>query len=386
MAHAFRLGYCTNVHPGETVDAVEETLGSVTAEVKRQCSPDASLGVGLWLAADVARALAGDGARRAAFRAFLAEHEFAPFTLNAFPYGGFHEARVKERVFQPSWADPARLRYTLDCADVLAALLPEGETGSISTVPLGMRAAGFTDGDRVASVRALRVASDRLGEIEGETGRRIILAVEPEPRAELETIAETAAFLDREVFEGRDDVARRTLGVCIDACHEAVLFQPPEATVAACVNHGISVGKVQVTSALEIRRPAGDPAAVARLTTFDEGRYCHQVASRRSGEVVVDGDLESFLASRARDPEVDVARVHFHVPVFAAPGGGLSTTRAELERLLAAVLAAELTDQFEVETYTFGVVPDAEREALGAASLAGAIARELEWTRAALSS
>lgn len=381
-----RLAYCTNVHPGETVAAVRESLDSVTTEVKAAVSPDAPLGVGLWLAHDVARALATDGLARDEFRRFLVARGLHAFTLNAFPYGGFHRARVKEQVFRPSWAEPARAEYTIQCAEVLAALLEDGEEGSISTVPLGMVAAGFTAPDRGAAVAALRATADRLLRIADGTGRRIVLSLEPEPCAALDTIAAATRFLDAEVFAGDADPRRAVLGVCIDACHEAVLFQDPAATVAACVDTGVRVGKVQVTSALQVERPALHADAIARLRSFDEGRYFHQASSRLSdGSVEVASDLEPFFIGRALDPSVEVARVHFHVPVFAAPTGALRTTRDELAALLGAVRDAALTDQFEVETYTFEVVPEAERAALGASSLAGAIARELEWTRAALS-
>jgi hypothetical protein len=364
---------------------VRETLDSVTTAVKASVSPDAPLGVGLWLAHDVARELADDVAARDDFRRFLDARGFHAFTLNAFPYGGFHEVRVKERVFRPSWAEPARAEYTMRCAEVLATLLDAGEEGSISTVPLGMSVAGFTALDRDAAVAALRTTADRLRRLADSTGRRIVLSLEPEPCAALDTIAAATRFLDADLFVGDEDARREVLGVCIDACHEAVLFQEPAVTVAACVDAGVRVGKVQVTSALQVRRPAEQELAIARLRTFDEGRYFQQAAARFSdGTVEVAPDLEPFLVGRARDPSVEVARVHFHVPVFAAPSGALSTTRDELVALLHAVRDAGLTDQFEVETYTFDVVPAEERAALGAGSLAGAIARELEWTRATL--
>src|SRR5574337_970983 len=60
-------------------------------------------------------------------------------TLNAFPYGDFHSRRVKENVYLPDWADSRRLEYTIDCARILAELLPEGTDGSISTLPLGFK-------------------------------------------------------------------------------------------------------------------------------------------------------------------------------------------------------------------------------------------------------
>ena len=60
------------------------------------------------------------------------------FTLNGFPYGGFHATSVKAGVFQPTWADTARCDYTIDLATILAEFLPDDvSVGSISTLPLG---------------------------------------------------------------------------------------------------------------------------------------------------------------------------------------------------------------------------------------------------------
>lgn len=56
------------------------------------------------------------------------------FTLNGFPYGGFHAPSVKAGVFQPTWADTARCDYTIDLATILAELLPDVSVGSISTL------------------------------------------------------------------------------------------------------------------------------------------------------------------------------------------------------------------------------------------------------------
>jgi hypothetical protein len=63
---------------------------------------------------------------------------FVP-TLNGFPYGSFHGERVKERVYLPDWRSPDRAAYTMRLADLLAGWLPEGVTGSISTVPIGFK-------------------------------------------------------------------------------------------------------------------------------------------------------------------------------------------------------------------------------------------------------
>ena len=75
-------------------------------------------------------------------------------------------------------------------------------------------------------------------------------------------------------------------------------------------------------------------------------------------------------------PAEDEWRVHFHVPVHAAE----HTTQHELEATLAALVGgpAPLTTHFEVETYTWGVLPDGPG---GDDGLVEGLAAELAWTR-----
>lgn len=377
-----RLGYCTNVHPGESLAEIEAALERHAVPVRRAFRPHAELGLGLWFPAAAVGELAA-AAPRAAFRRFLGQRGLHAFTLNAFPFGGFHGASVKERVFEPSWAEPARRDYTLACAEILAELLPAGATGSISTVPLGYGTLCADAPARARAVAHLAAVSAALAALQRRTGRTLVLALEPEPCAALATVAEAAEFVAAELFPAGGEAARMHLGICVDACHEAVTFQDPERAVAALRAAGVRVGKVQVSSALELCLPSRHPEACARLAGFDEGRWFHQVGIRnRAGQVHVEPDLAPFLA-RARAPagvaDVAVARVHFHVPVFAAPAGGLATTREHLERWVALALRSDLTDQYEVETYSFDAIPAAERAGLGAADLSASIERELRF-------
>ncbi|MBI4880753.1 MAG: xylose isomerase, partial [Planctomycetes bacterium] len=235
-----RVSYCTNVHPGESVAEVSAALSACAAPLARALRGELDLGVGLWLARAAARELAREESALLALRDLLCAHGLTVFTLNAFPFGGFHAARVKERVFVPSWAERARLEYTADCGRILAALLPAGEQGSVSTVPLGHRAAGCGAGERAAAVLNLRAAAAAFARIEEDSGRRIVLCLEPEPCAALGTVGAAARFLAREVFAGSDDPARRHLGVCLDACHEAVLFQEPARALADLKDAGVA--------------------------------------------------------------------------------------------------------------------------------------------------
>lgn len=174
------LTYCTNIHPGESWAEVFSALDAFVLAVKAEVSPEAPFAVGLRLSARAATELLAPQ-ELGRFRAFLAEHALYVPTINGFPHGAFHGVAVKEAVYLPDWRDPARLAYTCDLADILAALLPEDGTGSISTVPGAFRPAiqGPPDVERMAS--HLRKHAAHLHALRERTGKTLSLALEPEP-------------------------------------------------------------------------------------------------------------------------------------------------------------------------------------------------------------
>jgi hypothetical protein len=155
------LAYCTNVHPTQDLEALFAQLRRFGGGVRARLGA-ARLGLGLWLPAPVAARLASaDGsADLARLASTLADHGLEVVTLNAFPYKGFHDPRVKKAVYYPDWTEPARLAYTLDCARVLAALLPDdARRGSVSTVPLGWRAGWHAERQDRARAQLDRLAA-----------------------------------------------------------------------------------------------------------------------------------------------------------------------------------------------------------------------------------
>lgn len=354
------LGYCYNVLPGETAAAVCEQLARVCGPVRRRLDVP-RLGVGLWIAAPAARELRADPAARRRLAATLAAEGLYVFTLNGFPFGGFHAPQVKGRVFEPSWAEAARVDYTLDLAELLIELLPDDVArGSISTVPLGP--AGV---DRAAAAAGLARLADGLEAIAARTGRRIDLAIEPEPGAALERVAEVAAVAAA--------IGAPSLGACVDCCHAAVVDEPAAAIFAALAAADVRCAKVQVSSALVVPDPA-DPDQRAAIAAFDEPRFLHQVRSARGGAM----DLPEALAALDRGAPW---RVHFHVPVHDDEFGRLASTRAAIAPILAAAVALDAPPHLEVETYTWAVLPP-DRRPRDDAGLIDGIARELAWTLA----
>lgn len=359
------LGYCTNVHPGRTVSEVAEGLDRYTLPI--QANIGAPLAAGLWLAAPVIRELQQSRATLQSFADSLTRRGLTCYTLNAFPYGDFHSARVKENVYLPDWTQADRWDYTLDCARCLSELLPDGVEGSISTVPLGFKPfehpADFAD--RCANqLIKLAQALDRLHE---QTGRLIRLAIEPEPLCVIETTDETIQFFNRLRSRADDQAALEAvqthLGVCYDVCHQAIEFEDVAASIRSLSVAGIRINKVHITCAIELTNPAGNSEALSALSRYVEPRYLHQTFARtNSGNVVRYVDLDQPLIS---NPPVEfrdapIWRVHFHVPVDAEQLGPLGTTRHELKRALSAVAQLDYAPHLEVETYTWEVLPGSQ--------------------------
>jgi sugar phosphate isomerase/epimerase len=357
------LTYCTNIHPGESWAEVRGNLERHVVAVKARVAPGQPFGVGLRLSARAAGELAREVGE---LRRWLADAGLYVFTINGFPYGTFHGTAVKEAVYRPDWREPARVAYTNQLADLLAALLPDGITGSISTVPGGFRARGAADAE-IASNLAL--CTDYLAALEVRTGKHITLALEPEPACAIETLAEAAAFF------ADHDPDRRYLGVCLDACHAAVEFEQLDDALDALAAARVPIAKVQLSAGLQVA-PVDEPARAA-LARYAEDVYLHQVVARRGAELVRYVDLPDALADRA---PADEWRVHFHVPIFRAKLGAFASTQAFLAELLARHARASLAPHLEVETYTWDVLPAELRDQ----PIADAIARELTWVRQCL--
>ena len=93
-----------------------------------------------------------------------AEQNLYVFTINGFPYGCFHGARVKENVYVPDWRTPERRDYTNLLADILADLLPRNLTVQIFRVLLE-NAASFYGSQMTAMDSASRNAGDVIKDL-----------------------------------------------------------------------------------------------------------------------------------------------------------------------------------------------------------------------------
>lgn len=388
------LSYCTNIHAGESWADVRDSLNVFVPPIRDALTDGAPMGIGLRLSGQAAFSLQHPDELQA-FKQQLKQLNAYVFTLNAFPYGTFHGVKVKQDVYLPNWTSDERVRYTTACIDILAALLPEGVKGSISTVPVGFRDATDAPGamDRILDNLLLCVA--HLVRTHQSSGKFIALALEPEPACYLETTQEAADFITQYVRSAGSvnklsqmlacsneqslQALQQHLGVCFDVCHSAVEFEDPMQAMRSLRDAGIGIPKIQLSSAVRI--PAMSHALLDTVRQFDDAVYLHQVVVQQQGLtrfVDLPQAMSAFKAGQA-DGEW---RVHCHVPVFLEHAGDMSTTQAQLLQTIEACKLEGFSSHLEVETYTWDVLP----ASLKTETKAQAIARELLFVKQALMS
>lgn len=371
-----QLAYCTNIHPAntwaETMGVLETTVLEVRDELQREAD-GSPFAIGLRLGARAAAELL-QADHLARFGDWLARTNTCVFTINGFPHGDFHGARVKERAFLPDWSDPARVGYTRDLFRILAALLPAGGEGSVSTLPGSHKS---LQADESVVRGHLAEMAQWLEALSHHHGLDLHLGLEPEPFGMIENTAECLAFFERLADDSPDaGVLLRRIGINYDACHFAIQHERADDALDALASLGIRLSKIHLSNAIRI--DPRDPDAIAALRAFDEPVYFHQVVARRpDGSLQRFADLPEFLQSGIT-ADFEDARVHFHIPLGAMPAAPLQSTIDHTADVLRwSGLHRDTCRHYEIETYTWSVLPDALRQ-----PLVQQIAGEYRWALA----
>ncbi|MEO5959216.1 MAG: metabolite traffic protein EboE [Opitutaceae bacterium] len=383
LLHDLHLAYCTNVHRGENWAETFAALERHVLPVRRRVAPGRSYAIGLRLGQRAAAELA-QPATLLAFQRWLEKHDCYVFTVNGFPYGSFHGTRVKEQVYAPDWSTPERVAYTQQLFELLVQLAPPGAACSVSTVPASFKGFVAAEPERRKAIFAnLTTVGRSIAALATKSGRDLHLGLEPEPCCLIETSEETVAFFN-EWRAGEPAVERETLlkrvGVNYDCCHLAVEFEVAKVALDRIAGAGLRLSKLHLSSALRVKP---DKAGRLALAAFNEPVYLHQVVvgNARTGEVrrrYV--DLPEALADTEVSRPDDEWRIHFHVPLHAAPGAPFGDTRDHLIGALDWLKTHRgACAHLEMETYTWEVLPSALR-----LPIEDQLVREYEWTLGAL--
>jgi len=381
------LSYCLNIHPGEQLDDNLNAIKQHVTRVKQHVSPNQRFGLGLRLGHQAVQEILEQD-RLNEVRSVLEENQFYAFTINGFPYGTFHQTRVKQQVYQPDWQTEERGLYTCQLIDILAALLPENGTGSISTLPLSYKEWVTEEAQWDAMVAQLIRCVAHLRKTELSTGKEIHLGLEPEPCCLLETTDEVIHFFNQRFIpkgkpllaksedcslEEAEELIRKHIGVCLDTCHLAIQYEALATSFDRYHAEGIRLSKIHISAALHAENT---PEAREAIRPFDEPVYLHQVkAKSTSGEIFSWTDLPLALHELERLSNIESFRVHFHVPLFWEGDATLSSTNQALNTAFFDRIHTGICSHLEIETYTFDVLPAALQEA----DVVDSISKEFEW-------
>ena len=285
--HRLRLAYCLNLHPAEDLEGVHRGLREITFPLAERLGPE-RFGVGPWIPAALVRDLTADDRERLV--STLADRSLEAFTWNAFPFGGFHTAGLKQGVFAPTWADEERLDFTLDVAR-LAAEVARPEPGrprlgqhahGAASVPARPRSARPTP----TTSRAVPPSSPSSSPTPASASCSPSNPSRARPRATRPSSPRSSPSTP-ERFD--HDACRRHLGVCLDACHAAVEFEEPERVLANVAGRRSARSSSRAPCASPT--PDADDEARERLLALDEPVYLHQVTGRSGGELLRATDL-----------------------------------------------------------------------------------------------
>ena len=397
LTTAGHLTYCTNIHAGESWEEHFTALKKNFPFIKQKVSPEKPMGIGLRLSNEASVDLIQKD-NLSIFKEWLKEQEAYVFTMNGFPYGGFHHKVIKDQVHTPDWTTKDRVDYTLRLIHLLTALVPRGMEGGISTSPLSYKPwfkdkeAEYRAGEN--STKHIITVIENLIYIHNTRDVLIHLDIEPEPDGLLETGNEFIDWFENELLPAgipvikkkfnvstrhAEDLIKEHLRLCYDVCHFAIGYEPHEEIIKNVLNRGIKIGKIQISAALKAEIHSPEKELINIKTAFEkynEPVYLHQVIARlKDGGLLRYRDLSDAL-SDSHHHSFEEWRAHFHVPVFAEDFGLLQSTRDEIKEVLTLQKSKPFTHHLEVETYTWEVLPPELK-----LPLEESITREMIWVK-----
>lgn len=390
------LSYCSNIHPGEEWAAHFSILKISIPEIKAAVCPNEKMGIGLRLANQASIDLS-EKSDFDEFKNWLEANDCYVFTMNGFPYGGFHNVVVKDQVHAPDWTTPERTDYTIRSFGLLAKLLPNNLTeGGISTSPLSYRfwwktPEAIEEAIKTATKNIISVV-EALIDLKASTGKTLHLDIEPEPDGILENSDEYIAWYKNYLIpmgieqlsskgfssEKAIEAIKSHIQLCYDVCHFAVGFEAPQVVINKLVIEELKVGKIQISSALKVDFSSNAEEKLKVIAQYNEPTYLHQVVARRNdGSFVKFQDLTEAIAGF--EENISSWRVHFHVPLFLENYGALSSTQSDIVDTINVHKKVPFTNHLEIETYTWGVLPTEFQ-----APLNESIIREINWVKGLL--
>ena len=320
------------------------------------------------------------------FNQWLNDNNYYISTINAFAYGEFHGKNNKANIYEPDWTTEKRILYTKNIIELISKLDSKSKNIPISTVPLGFKPNFSKTEVSTAALNLIHMAQ-HIDSINKATHKKIILALEPEPACFLETskdikeffsdyLFNSAFYLDQNLSPELILLVKEHIGICVDTCHFSVMFNDRVDNIKTILNLGIRIPKVQLSSGLVFSGTEQEFYNI--IKDFDDKIFLHQYSKKTASKITHFLDLPNNFEQSSHRSEY---RVHFHVPLFENNYGVLSGTQEFTKEVIHLFTHECKQDMiFEVETYTFSVLP---KKYLNL-SLNESIKKELDWVKKTL--
>lgn len=358
-----QIAYCSNVHPGDSLAEVSSNIIEHFSAIRKN-RKISNMASGLWLSANAAQTLINSSTELANFKVLLQNQGMLLTSLNGFPYGNFHLAQVKQKVYLPTWAQSERLVYSQQLADILAACLPDTiQTGAISTLPLGY-AKGWNKKNMQRAIEQIIALAQYLKALEKRSEKRIIFSIEMEPDCVLQSTDELIDFFEEQLLPAaaRQGISKadilRYIGCCYDTCHQGVMNENINDSLNKITKAGIQIGKIQISNAINAELSSIED--IDELTTlFKDEKFLHQTKVFQNNNPVAElSDLSKseLLALFTQVNTPLTAKIHYHIPInqTALPKTFLTSTQAAILNTLDFIQDnPNCRPYLEIETYTW---------------------------------
>lgn len=303
------------------------------------------------------------------FNKWIYKNNFYLSSINGFVYKSFHKKKIKEYIYYPDWTTLLRLNFTKKIILLLSKLNNSNNNYSISTSPISFKY-WTKKRDRkyifFTSAKNFINIFNYLIYINNYTKKYIHLDIEPEPACLIETFDDFLYFFLKWLavylkfhFSTKYDkkfinLLKHYINLCYDICHFSVNFCNHSNIITLIKKHKIKIGKVQISSALELKKTLSEYNIKNDLLFLYNSQFLHQ------NTLLYNNILKKNIDIKYLTNYIDnTVRIHCHMPIYLNEYKTIfKTTSCETKNALLIILKNFNIKHLEIETYTYDMLLD----------------------------
>lgn len=297
-------------------------------------------------------------------------------SINGFVYTNFHQKNIKEKIYYPDWSTKKRFNYTKNIIEFIKKNETKINDISISTSPVSFKKWVKKHDQKyilfyssISFVKLLKV----MIIIKNNTHKHIHLDIEPEPACLIESIKDFIDFYFEWVKKNANYYLKNTyprinyhtkqhINLCYDICHFSVNYEKHEDVIKIIKEKKIKIGKVQISSAIEIASDKNNLINLKKELKFlTTSQFLHQNTTIDVNNNIVNKntDIEILLNSNFLNTKT---RIHCHMPIYLDTyKEKLNTTQKDTKNALTHIMRYLNVKHLELESYTYDMILKKEK-------------------------